>query len=57
MSPDTRQSVSELWSLITAVGKQLSQKRVHAEQCFDDKDTAIAILNIGRMNDGVQDET
>jgi hypothetical protein len=42
--------------LITAVGEQRLQKGKHAEQCFHDENASIAILNVGRMNDGVEQE-
>jgi len=44
-------------SLITAVGEQHLQKGKHAEQCRHDENASIAILNVGRMNDGVEQET
>jgi hypothetical protein len=40
--------------LISAVGEQRLQKRKHAEQCRHDENASIAILNVGRMNDGVE---
>lgn len=43
--------------LIAAVGKELFQKWKHAEQSRDDENAAVAILNIGRMNDGMQHQT
>ena len=53
---DFHHGVGELRSLITAVGEQLLQEREHAKQRRQDKDAAIAVLDIGRMNDGVQQE-
>src|SRR6266478_2652330 len=44
----------KFWSLISAVGEQRLQKWKHPEQCRHDEDAAIAILNVGRMNDGVE---
>jgi hypothetical protein len=41
-------------SLISAVGEELLQKGKHAEQGRHDEDAPIAILNVGRMNDGVE---
>jgi len=38
--------------LISAVGEELFQKRKHPKQGRHDENAAIAILNIGRMNDG-----
>jgi hypothetical protein len=42
--------------LITAVGEQRLQKGKHVEQGRHDENASIAILNIGRMNDGVEQE-
>ena len=42
--------------LIPAVGEERLQKGKHAEQCRHDENTSIAILNVGRMNDGVEQE-
>ena len=43
-------------SLITAVGEQRLQKGKHAEQCRHDENASIAILNVGRMNDDVEQQ-
>lgn len=51
------QSGGEFRPLIAAVGEQLLQKRKHPEQRGHDEDTAVAILNIGRMNNSVQQQT
>jgi hypothetical protein len=45
-----------LWSLISAVGEKFIQERKHPEQRRHDENATIAILDIGRMNDGVQQE-
>jgi hypothetical protein len=42
--------------LITAVGEQRLQKGKTAEQCRHDENASIAILNVGRMDDGVEQE-
>jgi hypothetical protein len=47
----------KLWSLISAVGEHRLQKWKHAEQRRHHENAAIAILNVGRMNDGVEQET
>ena len=47
------QRVRELRSLISAVGEQRLQKGKHPEQGRHNENAAIAILNVGRMNDGV----
>ena len=41
-------------SLIAAIGKELFQKWEQAEQRRQEKDAAVAVLDIGGMNDGVQ---
>ena len=48
------QGLLKLRPLIAAIGKELAQKREQAEQRFENQYAAIAILNVGRMNDGVQ---
>ena len=50
------QGVGELRSLISAIGEKFVQERKHSEQCRHDENAAIAILDIGRMNDGVEQE-
>jgi hypothetical protein len=45
-----------LRSLISAVGEQLGQERECPEQGHHDENATIAILDIGRMNDGVEQE-
>ena len=57
-------------SLVSAIGKQLTQKWVHSEQCRYHQYTTIpaiakrsrfavahGVLNIGWMNDGVQQQS
>ena len=46
----------KLRSLISAVGEERLQKGKKPEQGRHDEDAAIAILNVGRMNDGVEQE-
>ena len=46
----------KLRSLISAVREERLQKRKHPEQGRHDENAAIAILNVGAMNDGVQQE-
>jgi hypothetical protein len=50
------QRIGELRSLICAVGEQRLQKRKHPEQGRHDENAAVAILNVGRMNDGVEQQ-
>jgi hypothetical protein len=40
--------------LISAVGKQRLEKGEHAEQGRHHQNAAIAILDVGRMNDGME---
>lgn len=42
--------------LIAAIGKKLFQKREHAEKRFKNQNAAIAILNVGLVNDGVEQQ-
>jgi hypothetical protein len=49
--------VRELRSLISAVGEQRLQEGKHPEQGRHDENSAVAILNVGRMNDGVEQQT
>ena len=56
MRTDFGQRVGELRSLIAAIGEELFQKRKHPEQGRHDENAAIAILNVGRMHDGVQQQ-
>ena len=50
------QSLVEFWSLIAAVGEELFQERKHPEQGRHDENAAIAILNIGRMDNGMKQQ-
>ena len=54
---DFRQGLLEFRSLIAAVGKQLFQERIHPEQCRKKQNAAVAVLDIGRMNNRVQQQT
>jgi hypothetical protein len=42
--------------LISAVGEERLQKRKHPEQGRHDQNASIAILNVGRMYNGVEQE-
>ena len=57
MRENLRKPVCKLRSLITAVGEQRLQEGEHSEQRCHDENAAIAILNISRMHDGVQQQT
>jgi len=52
----TRQGVMEHRSLIGRVGKEPGQERVHPEHRGEQQDAAVAILDVGGMNDGVQQQ-
>ena len=42
--------------LISAIGEELLQKRIHAEQGRDNEHASVAVLNIGRMHDRMKQE-
>ena len=48
--------VVEYRPLVSAVGKEFLQKRKPAEQGSEDQNAAIAVLDIGWMHDGVQQQ-
>src|SRR5262245_21549340 len=54
---DLCQGFLKVRPLIATIGKELFQERVHPEKGRKKQDAAIAILDIGRMNDGVQQQT
>ena len=43
-------------ALIAAIGVEFQQERIHAEQGRHDERAAIAILNVGGMHDGVDQQ-
>ena len=53
---DSRERLLKFWPLIAAVGKQLFQERIHPEQSGKQQDAAVAILDIGGVNDGVEQQ-
>ena len=53
---DFCQRVLELRPLVASVGEQLLQERIHSEQGCKQQDAAVAILDVGGMNDGVQQQ-
>jgi len=57
MPHDVEQSILELWTLVAAIGVELQQKRIQAEQGCHHQHAAITVLQGGRMDDGVQDQT
>jgi hypothetical protein len=42
--------------LISAIGEELLQKRIHAEQGRENEHASVAVLNIGRMHDRMKQE-
>ena len=44
-----RDSFGKLWSLITGIGKQFGQKRIHPEQCGQQQRTTITVLDIRQL--------
>jgi hypothetical protein len=46
----------ELRPLVAGIGKELLQERIHSKQGRKKENTAIAILDIGTMNDGMQQQ-
>ena len=42
--------------LISAIGEELLQKRIHAEQGRDNEHASAAVLNTGRMHDRMKRE-
>ena len=53
---DFRQGFLEFRPLIAAIGKQLFQERIHPEQGCKKQNAAVAVLDIGGMNDHVQQQ-
>jgi len=51
-----RERLQEFRSLIAAIGKELSQERIHPEESCEHQDATIAILNVGGVNDGVEQQ-
>ena len=52
-----RQGLLEFRPLMATVGKQLFQERIHPEKGCKKQDATIAILDIGGMNDRVEQQT
>jgi hypothetical protein len=57
MGQDFRHGRLEFRPLIAAIGKQLFQERKHPEQGRKKQDAAVAILDVGGMNDGMEQQT
>ena len=54
---DFRERLLEFWPLIAAIGKELLQEGIHPKQDREQHDAAVAILDIGAMNDRVEQQT
>jgi hypothetical protein len=54
---DFRECLLELRSLVVSISKELLQERIHSKQGRKKQDAAVAILNIGGMNDGMEQQT
>lgn len=52
-----RQRPPELGPLIAAIGNKLAQKREQAEQSRENQHTTVAVLNVCRMDDSMQQKT
>ena len=47
----------EMRSLVASIGEELLQERIHSEQGGKQQNAAVAILDIGAMDDGVEQQT
>ena len=54
---DFRERLMEFRPLVAAIGKQLFQERIESEQSGKKQDATVAVLDIGRVNDHVEQET
>ena len=54
---DFRECFLELRPLVAGVGEELLQEGMHSEQGGKQQDAAVAILDIGGMNDGMEQQT
>jgi hypothetical protein len=51
---DFPEGLAKVWSLVAGIGKELLQERIHSKQSRKKEDAAVAVLDIGAMNDGMQ---
>ncbi len=56
LSADLFESIPKYWSLVSAVGVEFQQERIHAKKRGHDQNATVAILNIRRMHDRMQEE-
>ena len=54
---DSCECLLEMRSLVASVGEELLQERIHSEQGGKQQNAAVAILDIGTMNDGMEQQT
>ena len=47
----------EMRSLVASIGEKLLQERIHSEQGGKQQNAAVAILDIGAMDDGMEQQT
>jgi len=47
----------ELRALIAGIGEQLCQKGIHSEQGGQEQNPAVAVLDVGGMHHGMQQQT
>src|ERR1700690_928026 len=56
LSHDFLEGGAKQRALISAIGVEIQQERKHAEHCRHDKFATVAILEVGRVHDGVDRE-
>ncbi len=56
LGDDAGQGTVKNWPLIGAVGEQFSEKGKQTEQCRQQLEAAVAILNVGGGDDAVQQQ-
>src|ERR1700690_4442375 len=56
LSHDFLEGGAKQRALISAIGVELQQERKHAEHCRHDKCATVAILDVGRVHDGVDQQ-
>jgi hypothetical protein len=54
---DFRKCPLEMRSLVAGVGEEFLQERIHSEQGGKQQNAAVTVLDIGGMNDGMEQQT
>ena len=54
---DFCESRPEFRSLVAGIGKELLQERIHSEQGCQQQDTTVAILDVGGVDGGMEQQT